>query len=477
MAGTLASYLLGDTVLQFSTVIGTYLFAMGIGSYLSRFVGRGLVARFIQVEALVGLIGGFSAAVLFASFTYVAAFRVLLYAAVLAIGTLVGLEIPLLIRILKDRLEFKDLVAQVLALDYLGALGASLLFPLLLMPKLGLLNTAFFFGLANVGVALWALGLFRDQLPARGGLRALCLFSAGALLSGIAFSSEIAAFAEGNLYADEVVLARSTPYQRIVLTRWKDDWRLYLNAHLQFSSKDEYRYHEALVHPGLSSLREPAEVLILGGGDGMAAREVLKDPRVRRVVLVDLDPEMTGLFARHEALRALNASSLTAGKVTVVNADAFAWIESHEDLFDFVVVDLPDPSTFSIGKLYTTTFYSRLRRRLKPGGLVAVQATSPLFARRSFWCVEATLREAGLRPVPYHAYVPSFGEWGFILGATAPYRVPERFPAGLRYLTPAVAKSLFDFPQDMARLAAVPNRLNNQILVQTYESEWEKIGQ
>lgn len=476
VAGTLSSYLLGDTVLQFSTVIGVYLFAMGLGSYASRYVGKGLVARFVQVEAAVGLVGGFSAAVLFAAYTYVASFRVVLYAVTIAIGALVGLEIPLMIRILRDRLELKDLIAEVLGLDYLGALAASLLFPLLLMPKLGLLNTSFVFGLANVGVALWTLRLFKHELPPNNRLRPLCVASGLLLVLGVAFSAEISAFAEGSLYPDEVILARSTPYQRIVVTRWRDDLRLFLNAHLQFSTKDEYRYHEALVHPGLSSLRGSADVLILGGGDGLAAREALRDPRVKSVTLVDLDPEMTKLFSTHPMLTRLNEGSLKNPRMTVLNADAFIWLEKSQKLFDFAVVDFPDPSNYAVAKLFTTRFYAVLRRHLNPGGLIAVQATSPLFARRSFWCVADTVKAAGFKALPYHAYVPSFGEWGFVLGTTTPYVPPTRLPPGLKFLTAETAKALFDFPQDMARVAAPVNRLNNQVLVQLYEQEWDKLN-
>src|SRR5260221_7368337 len=164
IAGTLASYLLGDSVFQFSTVIGAYLFAMGIGSFLSRFIGRGLVARFISIELLVGFVGGFSSSVLFLAFAYTQSFRLILYLVVLAVGTLVGLEIPLLMRILKDRYKFGELVAHVLTFDYLGALGASILFPLILVPKLGMVRSALLFGIVNAGVALWSTYLFRDQI-------------------------------------------------------------------------------------------------------------------------------------------------------------------------------------------------------------------------------------------------------------------------------------------------------------------------
>lgn len=476
VAGSLASYLLGDTVLQFSTVIGAYLFAMGVGSWLSRFVGKGLAARFVQVEILVGLVGGFSSTFLFLAFAHAASFRVLLYLVVFVVGTLVGLEIPLMMRILKDRLDFKDLVSQVLTMDYIGALFASVLFPMLLVPKLGLLNTALFFGLLNVGVAAATLYLLRDAIPSRAGLSTACAAAAVALTCGLAFSGEIASRAEGDMYADEVIFSKASPYQKIVLTRWKEDWRLFLNGNLQFSTMDEYRYHEALVHPALSGHRAPREVLILGGGDGLAAREVLRDERVSRVTLVDLDPVMTRLFTEHPALSALNGRALSDPRTTVVNADAYRWLEKNERRFDVVIVDFPDPSNYAVGKLYTTAFYRLLSRRLAPGAIVTVQSTSPLFARQTYWTVVTTMEAAGFATRPYHAYVPSFGEWGFVIGATTPYRVPEKFPAGLRYLTPAIVRGMFDFPADMARVPAVPNRLDTQVLVQHYEREWARIS-
>ena len=271
IAGTLASYLLGDSVTQFSTVIGTYLVAMGVGSWLSRYVGRGLATRFVLVELLVGLVGGFSSSILFVAFAYTDSFRVVLYALVFVVGVLVGLEIPLLMRILRDRFDFKDVVAHVLTFDYLGALGASLLFPLVLVPHLGLVRSALLFGLINAGVAVWTTRLLRESLPRRGWLHAASLAVVVLLGIGWLAADRILEIGESNLYADDVVLARNTPYQRIVLTAWKDDLRLFLNSHLQFSSKDEYRYHEALVHPGLSAQPEARRVLVLGGGDGLAA--------------------------------------------------------------------------------------------------------------------------------------------------------------------------------------------------------------
>jgi spermidine synthase len=475
VAGALASYLLGDSIFQFSTVIGSYLFAMGVGSYLSRFITRGLVARFVSIELMVGLLGGFSSSLLLLAFAYTPGFRLGLYAMVVAIGVLVGLEIPLLMRILKHRFEFRDLVAHVLTFDYLGALGASLLFPIWLVPKLGLARGALLFGIINAVVALWSTYLFREQLTRATGLRIGCVLVLAALGVGMAGARQITDAAESNLYADEVIFARATPYQRIVLTKWKDDLRLFLSSHLQFSSRDEYRYHEALVHPGLAAMPGARRVLILGGGDGLAAREVLRYPAVESVTLVDLDPEMTRLFSTHPLLVQLNQGALTAPRLRVINADAFPWLEQTEETFDFAVVDFPDPTNFSLGKLYTTAFYRLLARRLSVRGMAAVQSTSPLFARRSYWCIVETLKQAGFQTHPYHAYVPSFGEWGFVLGSLAPFRPPARLPPGLRFLTPAALPQLFEFPSDMARVEVEPNRLNDQVLVRYYEQEWSQI--
>lgn len=476
IAGTLASYLLGDSVLQFSTIIGSYLFAMGIGSWLSKFFGRGLVARFIYIELLVGLVGGFSSAVLFWAFAYTQSFRLLLYVEVVLIGTLVGLEIPLLMRILKDRFQFRDLVSHVLTFDYLGALGASLLFPLLLVPKLGLVRSAILFGMINAAVALWSTFLFKDQLARSGGLRAIGVMVLLALSAGMAGADYISNAADNNLYADEVIFSRNTRYQRIVLTKWKDDIRLFLSSHLQFSSRDEYRYHEALVHPGLSAVVGARHVLVLGGGDGLAVREILRYPGVQNITLVDLDPEMTSLFRTNPALLRLNGGSLNAPRVHVINEDAFPWLDAHRDMFDFVVVDFPDPTNYSLGKLYTTAFYRLLAKHVSANGYIVVQSTSPLFARQSYWCINSTLKQAGLRTYPYHVYVPSFGEWGFVLAGSNTYEPPAALPDGLRFLNIQTLAEMFHFPADMQPLDIEPNRLNDQILVRLYEREWRDIA-
>src|ERR1700731_2843467 len=476
VAGTLASYLVGVSVFQFSTIIGTYLFAMGVGSALSRYINRGLANRFVWIELLLGVIGGFSSALLMLAFAFTQGFELILYALVIVMGVLVGLEIPLLMRIVKDRFEFRDVIAHVLTFDYLGALGASLLFPILLVPHLGLVRSAMLFGLVNAAVALWSTFLFAKQLSRARTLRAACVVVLCGLAIGMVQAKRITATAEDNIYADEIIFARDTHYQHLVLTRFKDDLRLFLNSHLQFSSRDEYRYHEALIHPGLSSIPAPRHVLVLGGGDGLAVREILKYPQIESIALVDLDAEMTRIFSSNPMLTQLNQKSLLSPKLHITNADAFPWVDSNTDSFDFIVIDFPDPTNYSLGKLYTTAFYRAVARHLSAQGVMVVQSTSPMFARDSFWCIAATLKQAGLRTYPYHVYVPSFGEWGFVLASTHEYLPPTSLPSGLRFINVEGLPALFQFPPDMAPLPMPPNQLNSQVLVRTYENDWKDIS-
>jgi spermidine synthase len=480
-AGALASYLLGDSVLQFSTVIGTYLFAMGVGSYLSRHFERQLPAHFLRIELMVALVGGALPALLFVAHAWLpASFRFVLYALVLLVGTLVGLEIPLVMRILKRNVALKDLVSQVLTFDYLGALAVSLAFPLLLVPQLGLIRTGLLFGLMNAAVALWALWLFRHELRHWRAHAVACGLTLLALGGGMASAEHITSWAEDRMYQDPVLFASTSPYQRIVVTHASGEgragYRLFLNGNLQFAQRDEYRYHEALVHPAMAAHGGAKRVAVLGGGDGMAVREILKYPGVENVTLVELDPAMTRLFSQQPALVQLNAGALQSAKLKIVNADAFSWLETSRESFDVIVVDFPDPTNFAIGKLYTNSFYSLIDQHLAASGYAVIQTTSPLVARKSFWTVVSTIESVGLSATPYHAHVPSFGEWGYVLASRRPYRPPTALPAGLRFLSLQNLAPLFDFPLDMARVPTEVNRLSNQVLVTTYEAEWGRTG-
>jgi spermidine synthase len=479
IAGALSSYLLGDSILQFSTIIGCYLFAMGVGAHFSKYVrDEDVLGRFIDIELAVGLIGGMSAAVLFMTYTWMAApFRTVLYVTVFMIGAMVGMEVPLVMRALNERRTgFAEIVSRVLTFDYLGALAVSLLFPLVLAPHLGLVRSGFLFGMLNVGVAIWTLYVFRAELSNLAG-RAL---RAGAVLFmlalGFGLADRMVAWGERGLFGDQVVFSTTTPYQRLVITRWKDDLRLYINGNLQFSSRDEYRYHEALVHPAMQNAPWARRVLVLGGGDGLALREVLRYPNVQEVTLVDLDPEMTRAFASRPELVKLNGNALNDKRVKVVNTDAAVWLQSDPGMYDVAIVDFPDPSSFALGKLYSVPFYGVLRKHVAAHGLIAVQATSPFFAPHAYWTIDATLREVGLRTWPYHLYVPSFGEWGFIMASPqGRFTPPARYTLPMRYLDADTTRAMFTFPPDMQPLPMAPNRLDSQSLVREFEQDWNRV--
>jgi spermidine synthase len=476
LGATLASYVLGDSVTQFSLIIGIYLFAMGVGSWLSRFIDKGLARRFVDIELAVAVLGGFSAPLLFLTFSRVSYFYLVLYLVVFAIGVFVGLEIPLLLRILKDEIEFKELVSRVLTFDYIGALVASILFPILFVPRLGLIRTSLIFGMLNAAVALWGTWMLRPLI--KGGivtLRVKAVLILILLAIGLVNANRITSLAEDEMFADEIVYTKDTPYQRIVITRGRAGFQLFLNGNLQFSSTDEYRYHEALVHPAMLLANNPKRVLVLGGGDGLALREVLKYPSVERVTLVDLDPEMTKLSTRFPPLAALNQRSFSDPRVQVVNEDAFIWVEqTNEALYDTAIVDFPDPNTFALGKLYTTRFYRLLRSRLTENAAVAVQSTSPMFARNSYWCIIRTLEAAGFFVKPYYTAVPSFGLWGYALARSSAFEVPRNPPAGLKFLDEQTLAAMFTLSKDIEPVPVEINRLDNQALVRYYEGEWKR---
>ncbi|HXG66038.1 MAG TPA: polyamine aminopropyltransferase, partial [Blastocatellia bacterium] len=475
LAGTLASYVLGDSVTQFSLIIGIYLFAMGAGAWLSRFIEKGLARRFIEVEIAVALLGGLSAPLLFLSFARLSYFQTVLYSVVFLIGTFVGLEIPLLMRILKDNLDFKEIVSRVLAFDYIGALIASLLFPLFLVPRLGLVRTSLLFGMLNAAVGLWATWFMRPLIT--GGvsaLRAKAAIVLTVLAIAIIKADALTSLAEDDLFTDPIVYSRTSHYQRIVVTRGRAGFQLFLNGHLQFSSMDEYRYHEALAHPAMLLAGTPRRVLVLGGGDGLAVREVLRYPSVEAVTLVDLDPEMTKLSAAFPPLAELNQGALSDPRVQVINQDAMIWLEEPSAPYDAAIIDFPDPNTFALGKLYTTRFYRLLQQRLTPQAAVSVQCTSPLFARASYWCIIRTMEAAGFSVRPYQTAVPSFGVWGFVLARLQPFELPANVPEGLRFLNDDSLAAMFTLPEDLGPVPVEINRLDNQALVRYYEAEWRR---
>lgn len=487
IAASLSSYLLGGSVTHFSIVIGVFLSAMGLGSYLTRFLNRRLPDAFVGVQIGIGLSGGLSAAVLLLSFSTLEMYLPILIAVLTVIGSLVGMEIPLLIRILQSRDALKITVSNVLALDYVGALFASCAFPLLLVPYLGLLRTSFVFGLINIAVAAVALRVMRPMLRRKRTLAFLAGVSAVVLVVGLAGAGMFTRLTENLLYQDDIILVRQTPYQRIIVTKWHNDVRLFIDGNLQLSSVDEHRYHEALVHPAVSATPGAKRALILGGGDGMAARELLKYSRIETIDLVDIDAEMVRLFRERPLLADLNGHSLANPKVRVHIDDAAKFLEKSAESWDLIFVDLPDPNTLSIARLYSTSVYRLVAQHLATNGTVVTQATSPYYAPEAFWCVAMTWAETQDGPertgrlniYPYHAYVPSFGDWGFVMASRRTIDpdklVLEDIP--LKFLSNRVMRTLFAFPRDsMPESDIKANHLDDQVLVKYYRKGWRRFG-
>jgi spermidine synthase len=476
-AGALASYVLGDSVLQFSTIIGTYLFAMGVGSWLSRYFERQLPAHFLRIELLVALVGGRCRPRCFwptpmcrgPSGCCCTAWCWL-------VGTLVGLEIPLVMRILKRNVVLKDLVSQVLTFDYLGALAVSLAFPLLLVPQLGLIRTGLLFGLMNAAVALWALWLFRwprAAPPGRAhvaGLLAMvvggcCWRHGGRRPDHHAGRRQV--LPGPHRVSTHLALPAHRGHQGLA------GHRLFLNGNLQFAERDEYRYHEALVHPAMAAHGAPARwrcwaaatawrcanAQVPHGRVGHAGRA---GPRHDRTAFATTPcwPGSTAMALRaagaHRQRRRLGWLQQGDGHV---RCDRGGLSPTRPTL----------PSASSTPTASTPCWTSAW----PPAATPWCRPPRRWWRAQSFWTVVHTIESVGLRTTPYHAHVPSFGEWGFIIASRRPWRLPEALPDGLKFLTRTLPL-LLDFPLDMARVPTEVNRLSNQVLVHTFEREWGK---
>lgn len=479
IVATVSSYLLGNSVYQFSMTIGLFMFAMGVGSHLTRHVATRLVQRFVAVEMAVALVGGLSGTILFLVFPYYAFYRPVMYGLVIVVGILVGLEIPLLTRILSHSSGLRQAIANVLSLDYLGALLGAVGFPILLLPSLGLFRASFVIGLLNIGVAAVTVFVFRRELQGLWRYVSGCAAVGLILGSALLLSARITQFAEGQLFADQILYREQTPYQRIIVTRneGNDEIRLYLDGHIQFASGDEYRYHESLVHPIMSLPGRRAQVLILGGGDGLCARDVLRYPEVEHIDLVDIDPAMTRLCREFGPIVRLNGGSLDSPKVQLHHEDAFNYVLRSDRRYDRVIIDLPDPHNEVLSKLYSVEFYKGVRRILAEGGYLATQSSSPFRTREAYWSVAETIRAADaqamgpMHTLSYHISLQSFGLWGFHLAARQG-PVPDQFAIDenqVRYMTGQSLAAARIFSKDIAPVPGTVNSVFEPTLYLKYQ--------
>lgn len=494
--GTISSYFLGNSVLEFSLTIGLFMSAMGLGSYVSKFFvdEDALLGRFFIVEILIGMIGGLTSPVLFMVFATSDLFRPIQIAMILSVGLLVGLEIPLLTRYIRRYSELRVAISQVLSWDYIGALVGSVAFPLVLLPQLGLIGSSLAVGLVNIGVAIAGIYAFRKELRSAAVYLVACAVVALGLVGLFIASDPIERYLDSQLYRDQIIYSEQTQYQKIVVTRWRDDVRLFLNGNIQLSSVDEYRYHESLVHIPMAMAERHERVLVLGGGDGMVVRELQQwGDAVKVIHLVDLDPGMTRMGASFPALVALNGGSLEDPRVTIYNEDAMSFLERIKERYDVVIIDLPDPNHEALSKLYSRSFFRLLRARMNERGVAVTQSSSVYYSRQAFWCIHRTMEaafcpgepaedgtctQASDRVLPYHVNVPTFGDWGFNVASPSP--LPE--PAGLdvetghslRFLHNAMLPALFTFPKDEGELDVGINRLIDPVLLHYYLEDWSR---
>lgn len=514
--------LLGNTVRQWAFVIGVMMFFMGVGADLQRFFpDRRLVDIFVSLEIVQGLTGAFGP--LFLLYTYGRFreyFTFFQISVVVLMGMIMGLEIPIMTRInARFRVVMKENLGSVLRMDYIGALLGSLLWIFLVPRYLTVMQIGFFLGFFTLGTA----ALFLLRLKSRSLIfypLGIALISA-LVLTGLSFPhvKDRVLSLEQYLYRDRVIFSKTTRYQHLVLTESpRKVLRLYINGNLQFSGDDEFIYHENLVHPVMEAARSRKRILILGGGDGLALREVLKYPEVRRVTLVDIDPEMIETARTNPQLRALNHDSFrgaemsvlplrpglrpgggpsaggaagnsegkpgASSRVRVFTMDAYRFLESLPGRYDAVIIDFPDPNSPELAKLYSVGFYRWLKKHLMPGALVVQQATSPLYGKEAFLAVGRSMRAAGYRTVPYHDTLPSFGEWGWWIAgdeASRPEESPEkalnrirRFRVPLRYLTPEVfrANRVFGKGALVGRYRGITTRTNAEIY-EYYKEAWK----
>ncbi len=468
LLGTLASYLVGNTALAYGVAVGGFLAAMGLGAYISQFIAvdnqqRQLLKVFLQIELLIAPLTAGLPIGLFVVFVADGPIWLGLFLVTLILGILSGLEVPILTRIIEQDHDVKFALAGVLALDYVGALIGSLAFPVLFLPLLGLFPTAVLIGSLPAFVVFRLGRLFRGMRSwSYWGLcigLGLCVFAPFV----IPFSDRL----ENTLYKAPIVTRIQSNYQRIVLTRSGNDTRLFLDGDLQLSTVDEYRYHEALVHPALSTNFQRRHILVLGAGDGMALREILKWPEVEKVVLIELDPAVVKLARQYPVLAESNAHALDDPRVEVIFGDAFKLAPQLPDTFDVIIADFPDPDRPALAKLYSQGFYRQLLSRLVPQGIFVTQASSPFFAPKVMDCIATTLTATDLQVYPYTVNVPSFGPWGFVLASPEPVQLsPENLTIPTRFLTPALLPELFQLPADISIGKAKINRLTDPVIVQ-----------
>lgn len=451
----IASDLLGNSMQQWAIIIALMLFFMGVGADLQQYINdKRLISFLIYSQLILGVLGGFGAIAILYSFSlFPAHFVMIQYTLICIIGLMIGFEIPLLTRI--NQFYSKDVksnIARILKMDYIGALCGALFWVFLLTRHFTIVETGFIIGTITLGTTILCLLLFQTNIQHTKPLWAISILALLSMGAGFSQAKDWAHHAEQYLYRDRIIFSQTTKYQHIVITESPAKTvACYINGHLQFNGFDEHIYHENLVHPAMHIAPRKKNVLILGGGDGLAARELLKYDEVVSITLVDLDPAMTDLAQQNEHFIRMNENSLRhaklknlrnhaliaestqalyvpnqnsldptqndlVAKVSVLNLDAAKFVAQAPSKYDVIIIDFPDPNAIELSKLYSQHFYGLLRNKLAADGIFVQQSTSPTHAKEAYLCIGRTMESAGLAVIPYHDNVPSFGEWGWWIG-------------------------------------------------------------
>ena len=469
-----ATYFLGNGVMQFSILIGVYMFSMGIGAYLSKFFQDRSLDFFVFIEVMLGLVGGISVPLLYFLFVYVSPGVLQAFCLVIMflIGLMTGMEVPLLTFMNEDE-EYKDNLSNFLSLDYIGGLFATLVFPFILLPFVGLFYSSLIFGIVNILLGLW---LSQKLLKKRTKTFYFGIFVL-VLLLGLVFSTgSILKVWEEKIYKSPIVENLQSPYQKIVITKNNDDLKLYLNRSIQFSSADEHRYHEMLVHIPLSMHENPKNILILGGGENLASREVLKHPSVKSIDVVDIDQMMFDLSKENQHILKVNQKASLNPKVNLITDDAFSFLKNSMKEYDVIIADLPDPSVDAIAKLYSKQFFGLVKRNLKSDGIFVTQSGEVYYSNTAFSCIKNTVSEIFDYTKTYQVYVPSFGYWGYTIAKNSEFdeKNHRKIPENLKYLTENVFVNSFEMPKDIQIVSTKINTIDNPVVLDYFLDDWYK---
>lgn len=444
-----------------------------------------LLEKFVWIEFSLSIIASNVTIIVYVFFALYDSTTFIIYLLSVLVGLLIGMEIPLVIRLNERFQQLKVNISSALENDYFGSLVGGIFFAFIGLPYLGLTYTPLILGIINFSVALSLVLVIWKELPPKTRKRLIGYSALVAMLltlSGL-FSDKIVEWGDRIRYKDPIVYSEQSRYQKIVLTYAQGDYWLFLNGHQQLSTFDEALYHEPLVHPVVQLHHGPKNVLVLGGGDGAAARELLKYPDIEHITLVDLDPSVTSLARTHPVLVNINENALNHEKVEVINQDGFTFLEDRRNAYDIIIADFPDPRTVDLGRLYSKEFYWLCSHALRKGGLVVTQAGSPYYARAAFECINKTMASAGFHTLPMHNHVLTLGEWGWVIGAKEQRDLKtdlSRISLGelnTRWLTDSALKGLISFGKNVFRgdqRSVEINRIHAPVLYKYYlKGRWD----